>query len=393
MKRAEIQNEARKRLRALNIIGIDQDTLKKAKAEISEESIPSESIPPKGIPLGGIPNKADVNIASNFCKVDIDVLDKALPTMDVYEQSVYVRLYRYSYGYGRNWCAIGYGALAKTCGITRNGVIKAIGRLQEKGWVLSIGFDRIIGTTYRVFLPQENGLDSKTRIEQKGVPLDGIPLKGIPPEGTQGIPLSGIPPGGISGDKAPPNKALSGSVPLKGIPSEGTLIEERSIDLSLRDIVTGFYKRIGQNRIAREKRERAEKVIKELQADGFNLEDIQFAVEWTPENAKEELYDFSIIKHTIGQAMAAKEEAEAKKAKRAEAERIASLEQEERDRQEQERAEIEAHKETLDTEARTALREKALKEIRSTDGIKEEFINDMLIAVKENEILMTDMPA
>ena len=121
------------------------------------------------------------------------------------------------------------------------------------------------------------------------------------------------------------------------------------------------------------------------------MEDIQFTSEWSVENAKEELYDFSIIKHTIGQAMAAKEEAETKKAKKSEAERIASLEQEERDRQEQERAEIEAYKETLNPETRTALREKALKEIKSTDGIKEDFINDMLIAVKENEILRTEI--
>jgi len=44
--------------------------------------------------------------------------------------------------------------------------------------------------------------------------------------------------------------------------------------------------------------------------DDFKPEDIQFAVEWTLKNAKEELYDFSIIKHTIGQAIVAKKKAE-----------------------------------------------------------------------------------
>ncbi len=384
MKRAEIQNEARKRLRALNIIGIDQDTLKKAKAEISENGIPSESIPPRGIPLSGIPSKADVNIASNFCKVDIDVLDKALPAMDVYEQSVYVRFYRYSYGYGRNWCTIGYGALVKTCGITRNGVIKAIGRLQEKGWIRSIGFDRILGTTYRVFLPQENGMDSKTRIEQRG-----IPLKGIPHEDTPSMPLSGIPSEDIPGDKVLRNKALSGSVPLKGIPSGDTLIEDRSIDLSLCDIVTGFYSSIKQDKISKGKRESAEKVIKELLQDGFSMEDIQFAVEWTPENAKEKVYDFSIIKHTIGQAIAAKAEVEKAAALRSAREEARRREQADREAEEAERGKLEAHKASLSDEERAALRQQAENAIKASGEYKAAFITDALIEAKENEILRT----
>jgi hypothetical protein len=33
------------------------------------------------------------------------------------------------------------------------------------------------------------------------------------------------------------------------------------------------------------------------------------------------------------------------------------------------------------------LREKALEEIRNTDGMKEQFINEPLIMAKENEIL------
>ena len=80
-----------------------------------------------------------------------------------------------------------------------------------------------------------------------------------------------------------------------------------------------------------------------------------------------------------------------REAERLEQERIARLEQEERDKAEQERAEIEAYKETLDPDERTKLRERAMEEIRAMENIREEFITDILIEVKENEIARTEM--
>ena len=80
-----------------------------------------------------------------------------------------------------------------------------------------------------------------------------------------------------------------------------------------------------------------------------------------------------------------------RKAKRLEAEDMARLEQQERDRAEQERAEIEAYKEALEPDEREELREKALEELRNTPGIREQLISDILIAVKENEILRLGM--
>ncbi len=78
-------------------------------------------------------------------------------------------------------------------------------------------------------------------------------------------------------------------------------------------------------------------------------------------------------------------------AERLERERIARLEQEERDKAEQEKAKIEAYKETLDSDERTKLRERALEQIRSMEGINEQFIGEPLIVGKENEILKSEM--
>jgi len=77
--------------------------------------------------------------------------------------------------------------------------------------------------------------------------------------------------------------------------------------------------------------------------------------------------------------------------KKLERERVARLEQEEQDRAEQERVELEAYKETLDPEERAKLRERALAEIRGMEGVKEEFITDILIKAKENEILKAEV--
>ena len=80
-----------------------------------------------------------------------------------------------------------------------------------------------------------------------------------------------------------------------------------------------------------------------------------------------------------------------REAEKLERERIARLEQEERDRAEQERIELEAYKEALAPKERKGLRERALEGIRSMEGVKAEFITEVLIEAQENEILKSEM--
>ena len=121
--------------------------------------------------------------------------------------------------------------------------------------------------------------------------------------------------------------------------------------------------------------------------DGFSPDDIQFAVKWTLANTKNELYDFSIIKHTIGQAMAAKAEIEARKSKRMEVERAGELDRIEKEKEQANRERAEKLKAEMDLPDRAALRERAKETLRATDGIKENFISDALIKAQENKIL------
>jgi len=152
-------------------------------------------------------------------------------------------------------------------------------------------------------------------------------------------------------------------------------------------IIGNFYEKVGQSKISREKRERAENDLRELLNDGFSLEDIQFAVEWTLENAKEEPYDFSMIKHTIGQAMAVKKKAETEEAKRLEREKTAERQREKERIQKAEEEQVNTYKRGLTVGERAKLRERAEAEIRDSGQFKEEFITEYLIEAKENEIL------
>ncbi len=373
MKRSEIQTKVKESLRSLNIIGITPEALRQAKAEIegvSPEGIPSQGVPLKGIPPEGTP-LSEVEIKRNFCKVDIGVLDRAICTMDVYEQSVYIRLYRLSYGYGKNYCTVGYSSLMKSCNLKRNGITNALKRLAEKGWILAVGFDRSKGTTYRIFLPDE--------LDPTGMPLKGIPLKGTPLKDIPTVTPEGIPPKDTPQRKPVPTQASNPGIPPEGIPLKAPIIEDHNIDHTL-SIILYFYKRIGHDKISKEKRERAKKVVEELLQDGFSIDDIQFAATWSVENAKEKPYDFSILKHTIGQAVAVKKKQNAKK------KAVAGERERERRRKEKE-ATIKEYKGSLSPEERQKLREQAEASIRNSGQFKAEFVTEALVAAKENEII------
>jgi hypothetical protein len=307
---------------------------------------------------------------------------------------------------------------------------RAILSLVEKHFIARAKYESGIpninqrGALYRVFTPKE----IQSRITEEGVFLDDLPLDGVV---CQTIPSQTIP------KNANNNTALQGivsqgmdyettgqivhtlsdytavvlqTIPLQTIPKENvdknklkgkysqidhTLTDHPFKDnkdslkdtLSLHDICTLFYKGIGQEKISKQKRERAEVNIKKLLEEGFTLEDIQYAIKWTLENAKEELYDFSIINHTIGQAMAEKGKIEKKEIKNLEREKMLAQKQVEEDKQEKLLEMVKEYKNNLDNNQRKQLHEEALNAIRNTKGIREEFITEILIEAKENEII------
>jgi hypothetical protein len=82
------------------------------------------------------------------------IVDSLLPTLDVYEQAVFVQLYRLAHGFGNFTCKISLPALQARTGVKPTSLKQAIARLQARGVVekisAEIGFGREQGITYWV---------------------------------------------------------------------------------------------------------------------------------------------------------------------------------------------------------------------------------------------------
>jgi hypothetical protein len=417
MKQEELQRKARRELSALNIIGIpDVSAVRKAKEKLEAqetqgqprrlpraEETPVESTVVESTTESDIP-EGKVDIRSNYHKFDNDISDVLARHQTPTEQAIYHRLYRLSYGYKRNTCRVGMGALAKACNIGSSSktVKRAIDGLLGKGHIAVVEDhqNNKKGAVYRVFLPREiPGIESRTVVKSTTVEsttVDPTTVKSttvgstVVENTTATVVESTVVENTTVGSK--PTDQGSGATVVESTVVDFTtnkdiIFKDIKNTLSPRAIITGFYKRTGHARITKHKRERAEKNFKELLKEGFSPEDIEFAVEWTLENAKEELYDFSIIKHTIGQAMAAKGEDEEREARKREKERMAAERQAEEHRREEEKARIEIYKGALSAEERAELRNRAEAEIRNSGQFKEEFITDYLIEAKENELI------
>lgn len=89
-----------------------------------------------------------------YLRLPNTIVDSLLPTLDVYEQAVFVQLYRLSQGFGNYTCKISLPALQARTGVKATSLKQAIARLQARGIVekisADIGFGRDQGITYWV---------------------------------------------------------------------------------------------------------------------------------------------------------------------------------------------------------------------------------------------------
>jgi hypothetical protein len=354
----------------------------KTESSIIEDSITAEST--KTAPslirarrvLGTVSDEAsaavpmglfNVNIKANFTMVDNDVYTRLKPIQTTLEYSIYDTLYHQAIRWNRNYCRIGRQKLMECCNIAdKRRLNRGIDGLAAKKHIQIINRNSS-GTLYRVFFPQEVlNITTKTVLEM--IPVDHEEDTNGGEEGTEKEESTKT----VESTKKPP---IIDPIDL-------------SIDLSPDSIVDLFYTGIGQERISKAKREKGNKVVQELLADRFSLEDIAFAAEWTPKNAKEEVYDIAILKHTIGEAISAKrEETVAAEQARKEADRVRAVEEEQRRLE----GEIQEMRSRMTEDELANLRVRAEKEIRESGEYQEQFITDMLITSKENEILRSKM--
>ena len=100
--------------------------------------------------------QSKMDIKSNFIKVDMNIFDTLLPTLDASAQAVYMRLYRLSWGFRECACEVTVGSLSKACNMSVRTVQRAIDRLVELRYIEHrIQKSPGLGNLYRVHLPHE----------------------------------------------------------------------------------------------------------------------------------------------------------------------------------------------------------------------------------------------
>jgi hypothetical protein len=146
-------------------------------------------------------------------------------------------------------------------------------------------------------------------------------------------------------------------------------------------LINKFYSMMGDGKLDIFERESGKKIISDLSKNGYSLEDIDFAIEWGLENARDEFEDFSSVKGLIDRAIEAREKYMAERSEKAETE--AKSQQNE----DIERKMIEAYKKMLSDAEKKMLRERAMNIIKQDKRINEEFVTEQFIVIKENEII------
>lgn len=84
-----------------------------------------------------------------------EMVDDLLPTLDSNEQVLYIRLFRLSYGFNRNYRTVSQSLLIERTGFSRNTVRTSLQSLVQKGWVKIADAGNRVSTTYLVFLPRD----------------------------------------------------------------------------------------------------------------------------------------------------------------------------------------------------------------------------------------------
>ncbi|MFC1714948.1 hypothetical protein ACFL6S_14870 [Candidatus Poribacteria bacterium] len=180
-------------------------------------------------------------------------------------------------------------------------------------------------------------------------------------------------------------KTLTGYIEdvLDFAPAESPRKQRRSRQslVTAAKLITKLYQGMGRGKADIFEREAAKNHIGDLLEAGYSLEDMDFAIEWSLENAPSEVEDFSSIKNLMERATAAREEYMTK--------RTQQVEEEVKDQEEEqiERKMVDAYRNIMSDGEKKKLRERVMAEILKDERINEEFVTEQYIVVEENKII------
>jgi Bacteriophage replication protein O len=102
---------------------------------------------------------------AGFTRVPNVILDRLMATLKPSDQSVLLRLYRLSHGFGKATCTVGYGTLSKACNLSIRQVQTCVERLILAGLIERLSVEnsgkqnQSKGSEYRVNLPSPSAVE------------------------------------------------------------------------------------------------------------------------------------------------------------------------------------------------------------------------------------------
>ena len=179
------------------------ENLRVAESGIPESSIPQSGMPEFGIPKSAIPESDTPELDTSKALVDIPenkwfkcanwLFDDLSKYITGSQWIVYMYLYRLSIGFNQTSCRVGYGALAKMTGLSRNTVRDAVIELKNLGLIHELDTNQD-GTAMLLMVP--------AGVLESGIPKSGIPKTDTPlnPQLNPGVSEFGIPQNGTNKD-------------------------------------------------------------------------------------------------------------------------------------------------------------------------------------------------
>lgn len=401
----------------------------------------------------------DIDVQEDFCKTP-NTKWKIAPLQDPKEFCVYDYMYKLSYGWRRNVCRVGYGAIVNNTSVTsRSTAIRAIDGLMEKIHIVKVEEETHskLGSLYRVLSPdkimvQEAGrrylasTTEKDRLEAAEILADvrdgvgerllqledrtfasdqerilvaedilsmfksnivklNIVKMNISKSTISKLSIVDLNTSGVQNEYSQDEySARNGSTSGPAtIPKMNIVNLDTNKDLLKTSLKTTTEQNNGMNLASVLVVVSSSKFFKELpEATIRNLNE-EYGYDKVVEKIQslDEQYDDKKMENPGGLLRDAlrkdytppKKVARRQKAKKAaaEQEKQKKVEEEMRRQEEELRQKLVKQKEKMGKKERSTLREQALVAIRKTDGIKEEFISEVLIDAKENEILQEEI--
>jgi hypothetical protein len=357
-----------------------------------------------------------------------EMVDSLLPTLDPNEQVLYIRLFRLSYGFNRNYCTVSQPLLIERTGFSRNTIRTSLQSLVQKGWIRIAEAGNRVSTTYRVILPRETKIESpsdraisdgqKLTVTMRRSGNDGQEMSrkirgsaNNPPEGQnsalQNLTLTKRPAERVEntdtstrgsdfeGQELPPllkaftHNSLTLQIRERGSCAEGQNLPLSFLTLSARELVDKFYSRLGQ-RPSKAKREKSVEECLSLLLEGFTVEEVDYAIDWLVQQHPG-TGSFARLSHFIDQAVKDREAKQQARVLEQQQDYEAERQRAERQRLEEERQQIEEMKASLPRGTLEELYQEATRLVeQESPNLK--LGKDLITRMKFNELIKLRYP-